>query len=320
MNYVYGRNRLAVKSILKENFSDIEMNKFVGAFEPYIWIPRNNEIAEKFIRVEKLDIRKFDFLVENLIMSCIIVYWNMFVYGGYRLPRIDQAKVLEDLEAILFAKIDSAYGNGCADDTIRKLKERCDKIRRGFVSYYMRVYNKLKRHWDGKKPDDKICSRFETGYFYRKRAGKKNVIKKEGRIRADWSWTENLAAGELAEELVRRGIDIDSTACREAFKKRKISVKLVRNELSKYDPVEIAVNNWFYSKTEEQRDKIIYYACKYAANELDYNSYCNIIVRAYGYDENWLKINNSVKLTDTIVNESKHRFDTGNKTRIGSYN
>ena len=304
MNYVYGRNRLAVKSILKDNFTDIEMNKFIGAFEPRIWIPKNNEIGESFIRRENLDIKKFDFFLENLIMSCIIVYWNMAAYGNYHVEKINQAKLLEDLNTIIFRKIDLAHGTECHDHYIVELKKRCDKIRKHFIAYYMKIYNKLKKHWNGKIPDESICKRFREGYFYRKRAKKTTI----------WSWIDNLDAKEIAIGLVSRGISIDTTACKEALKKRRIAIKDVRKELAGFDPLETAINMWFYSKTEEEQNSIMNYAYKYAAKEIDYNGYCNIIVRVYKYDENWLRIKNDMKLTDMIVTDLKQRFNNRNKT------
>ena len=133
MNYVYGRNRLALKSIFKDKDITLEMSKFKGSFEPSLYIPRSISIIDRMIdsgSFNKFNVHNF---AMNMVIACNITYRNLLTFGHYRLDLIDPYKVKDDINTVLFSHVYAIYGNGTNDHNLIEIKELCDKWNRNFL-------------------------------------------------------------------------------------------------------------------------------------------------------------------------------------------
>ena len=90
MNYIYGSNKLAVKSILKDEYADEEIS--CGA-EPHIWLPKNRAIMDAYLSHQNIDLKYIDLFIDRIVISCLITHYNLINFGGYKLDRIDIKKV-----------------------------------------------------------------------------------------------------------------------------------------------------------------------------------------------------------------------------------
>jgi hypothetical protein len=305
MHYVYGRIRLAVKSVLKEQFTEEEMLKFKGCFEPYLYIPKNNRILESLIDHEKINFKYIDMFIKKLIISCIIVNWNLRHYGHYCLEPIDAMKILEDINVILFNKVDSYYGNGSNDSQLVHLKSYCDLWRQKFLTRYIYTYNFLKRHWDTSmcKPDDVITSMFKDGYFYKERAKRHE---KSGSKRTDWSWLEGKNTEEIARYLIENDIHNDGKL-KEAFKKRHISIRDVKKEITRLNVENrefidnCMLQHWFKSFNDEQKESIITMYNHAKNGTMDKEIFALTLVKAYHLNERLLQQFDALALMERLI-------------------
>ena len=309
MHYVYGRIRLAVKSVLKEQFTEEEMLKFKGCFEPYLYIPKNNRILESLIDHEKINFKHIDMFIKKLIISCIIVNWNLHYYGHYCLEPIDAMKILEDINVILFNKVDHYYGNGSNDPQLVHLKSYCDLWRQKFLNRYIYTYNFLKRHWDASmcKPDDVITSMFKDGYFYKERAKRHE---KTGSKRTDWSWLERKNTEEIARYLIENDIHNDSKL-KEAFKKRHISIRDVKKEITRLNVEDrdfidnCMLQHWFKSFNDEQKQSIITMYNHAKNGTMDKEIFTLTLVKAYNLNERLLQQFDALALMERLMDQKR---------------
>jgi len=305
MHYVYGRIRLAVKSVLKEQFTEEEMLKFKGCFEPYFYIPKNNRILESLINHEKINFKHIDMFIKKLIISCIIVNWNLRHYGHYCLEPIDAIKILEDINVILFNKVDSYYGNGSNDPQLVHLKSYCDLWRQKFLTRYIYTYNFLKRHWDASmcKPDDVIMSMFKDGYFYKERAKRHE---KSGSKRTDWSWLEGKNTEEIARYLIENDIHHDRKL-EKAFQSRHISIRDIKKEITRLNVEDrefidnCMLKHWFKSFNDEQKESIVTMYNHAKNGTMDKEIFTLTLVKAYNLNERLLQQFDALALMERLI-------------------
>jgi len=305
MHYVYGRIRLAVKSVLKEQFTEEEMLKFKGCFEPYLYIPKNNRILESLINHEKINFKHIDTFIKKLIISCIIVNWNLRHYGHYCLEPIDAIKILEDINVILFNKVDSYYGNGSNDPQLVHLKSYCDLWRQKFLDRYIYTYNFLKRHWDASmcKPDDVIMSMFKNGYFYKERAKRHE---KSGSKRTDWSWLEGKNTEEIARYLIENDIHHDRKL-EKAFQSRHISIRDIKKEITRLNVEDrefidnCMLKHWFKSFNDEQKESIVTMYNHAKNGTMDKEIFTLTLVKAYNLNERLLQQFDALALMERLI-------------------
>lgn len=305
MHYVYGRIRLAVKSILKDRFTEAEMLKFKGCFEPYLYIPKNNRILESLIDHKRIDFKHIDTFIKKLIISCIIVNWNLHHYGHFAVERIDAMKILDDINVILFNKVDYYYGNGSNDPQLVHLKSYCDLWRRNFLKRYIYTYNFLKRHWDVSmcKPDDVITSMFKDGYFYKERAKRHEKV---GSKRTDWSWLEGKNIEEIARYLIENDIHNDGKL-KEAFKKRHISIRDVKKEITRLNVEDrdfidnCMLKHWFKSFNDEQKESIITMYNHAKNGTMDKEIFTLTLVKVYHLNERLLQQFDALALMERLI-------------------
>jgi hypothetical protein len=307
MNYIYGSNKLAVKSILKDEYADEEMDKFVGAYEPHIWLPKNRAIMDAYLSHQNIDLKYIDLFIDRIVISCLITHYNLINFGGYKLDRIDIKKVLEDLETMLFSHITCIYGNGTSDSDIIKTYRHCNNIKKNFFKVYISIYHKFTEHWNNGKPDNVITDLFPEGYFYRKRAKRHE---KSGSKRTDWSWLDNSNNEDIAREIIRRNIKFERTT-EKAFQKRQLSIKDIKKEITRINEEDIpfvydcAISNWFNSMTTEQKNFIIN-SVNNVMNKIMSKDDFRRIAFAYGYKEEWFNFFNCVNLKpiQTLIEEA----------------
>lgn len=306
MNYVYGRIRLAVKSILKDKFTESEMTKFVGCYEPDLWLPRGSCIVKQFLGHKETNTQYISRLIENIIISCIITHYNLVKLGGYNVNRIDINKVLEDIQAIIFDDIESIYGNGTDDKSIKTIYNVCMKWKKNFLNKYIWLYHEFNMHWHDGNPDEWITSRFEHGYFYKKR-GKRH--EKPGSKRTDWSWLDNKNSEEIAREIIRIGmhntIGVDKHYTRKlelAFQKRHISMTAVKNEIIRINEedknfvIDCAIKKWFETMNDDTKERFIIDYKHVLNKEMTVDTFRLLVIRVYCYNEEWFRYYNCVNL------------------------
>lgn len=298
MNYVYGRNRLAVKSIFKDKEIDIEMLKFKGSFEPSLYIPSNISIIDKMIDSGNFNVRNVNNFAMNMVMACHITYHNLLTFGHYRLNSIDPIKVKEDINIVLFRHVYAIYGNGTSNPEIIKVKELCDRWNSKFFKYYYNALNLLKNNMDGDIPNETIRNRFEHGYIYKVR---KSRTEKEGSKRIDWSWLNNRTPAEIAREIIKRGIHHDRKL-ENAFQKRNISITSVKesikyiNDTDKNFVTEWLINHWF---NEHNTETIRSYYRNYINGCID-KDICITTLIKLGYQRSWIDQFNGLLITRLI--------------------
>lgn len=298
MHYIYGRIRLAVKSILKDKFTETEMNKFIGCYEPYLWIPHNSCMIETLVQHDKVNTYYINRLIERLILSCIITHYNLIKFGGYSVDRIDINKVREDIQVLIFDDIERIYGNGTSDTEIKKSYETCMTWKNNFFNRYIYLYDNFKKHWNDGNPDEWITSRFEHGYFYKKRAKRHEKL---GSKRTDWSWLDDKNSEELAREIIRRDMHYD-TKIKEAFKKRHISMTAIKNEITRINEedktfvIDCAIKRWFETMNDDTKERFIIDYKHVLNKEMTVDTFRHLCINAYHYDTQWFQFFNCVNL------------------------
>jgi hypothetical protein len=298
MNYVYGRIRLAVKSVMKEQFKESEMNKFIGCYEPYLWLPKNANLLQPFMSSNSINTYFIGRFIDNIVISCLITHYNLIIYGRYNLNRVDINRVLEDLETMIFKDVKYLYESYPGDTEISKLYDYCNSYRRGFYYNYIRLYDEFMQHWNNGKPDEWITSRFKLGYYYKQR---RERHEKEGSKRTDWSWLNNLSSMDIAKEIIRRDIHHDRKL-EKAFQKRNISITAIKNEINRINDedknfvIDCAIDRWFNANnTETVRMYINYYY-----NGMMDKDLCLTVLNRLGYERAWIDHYNELHLTSSI--------------------
>lgn len=298
MNYVYGRNRLAIKSIFKDKEINIEMLKFKGSFEPSLYIPRNISIIDKMIDSGNFNVRTVNNFAMNMVIACHITYHNLLTFGHYRLNSIDPMKVKEDINIVLFRHVYAIYGNGTNNPEIIKVKELCDRWNDKFFKYYYCALNLLKNNMDGDIPNETIRNRFEHGYIYKVR---KSRTEKEDSKRTDWSWLNNRTPEEIAREIIKKNIHHDRKL-ENAFQKRNISITSVKesikyiNDNDKNFVTECLINHWF---KEHNTETIRSYYRNYINGCIDKDMCLTTLIKL-GYQRAWIDQFNGLLITRSI--------------------
>lgn len=298
MNYVYGRNRLALKSIFKDKDITSEMSKFKGSFEPSLYIPRSISIVDRMIdsgRFNRFNVHNF---AMNMVIACNITYRNLLTFGHYRLDLIDPYKVKEDINTVLFSHVYAIYGNGAIDPNLIEIKELCDRWNRNFLHYYFAAVGLLNKNMEGDIPNETIRSRFEHGYIYKVR---KSRTEKPDSKRTDWSWLNNRTPEEIAREIIRRNIHHDRKL-ENAFQKRNISITSVKdcikyiNDTDKNFVTECLINHWF---NEHNTEIIRSYYRNYINGCID-KDICITTLIKLGYQRVWIDQFNGLLITRLI--------------------
>lgn len=298
MNYVYGRNRLALKSIFKDKDITLEMSKFKGSFEPSLYIPRSESIVDKMIASHRFNRFNVHTFAMNMVIACNITYRNLLTFGHYKLDLIDPYKVKEDINTVLFSHIYAIYGNGTRDPNLTEVKELCDKWNSNFLHYYFAAVGLLNKNMDGDIPNETIRNRFEHGYIYKVR---KSRTEKEGSKRTDWSWLNNRTPAEIAREIIRRNIHHDRKL-ENAFQKRNISITSVKesikyiNDHEKEFVTECLINHWF---NEHNTETIRSYYRNYINGCID-KDICITTLIKLGYQRAWINQFNGLLITRLI--------------------
>lgn len=298
MHYVYGRIRLAVKSILKDRFDESEMEKFTGCYEPYLWLPKNVKLINSFISHDEVKPYYINRLIENIIISCIITHYNLVKFGGYVVNRINIKNVLEDVQELVFDDVERMYGKGTNDRSILTAYNVCMKWKNNFFIKYIALYKEFKKHWNDGNPDEWITSRFEHGYFYKKRNKRHE---KEGSKRTDWSWLDDKNSEELAREIIRRDIHY-SPSMKEALKKRHIPVKSIKSEIIRINEedktfiIDCAIKRWFETMDDAKRNNFITAWKQVTGKQMTVDTFRLLAINAYGYREEWFSFYNCVNL------------------------
>lgn len=298
MNYVYGRIRLAVKSTLKDKFTESEMNKFIGCYETDLWLPRGSCIVKQFLGHKETNTQYISRLIENIVISCIITHYNLVKFGGYNVNRIDINKVLEDIQTIIFDDIEHIYGNGTNDKSIKTIYNVCMKWKKNFLNRYIWLYHEFNLHWHDGNPDEWITSRFEHGYFYKKR-GKRH--EKPGSKRTDWSWLDNKNSEEIAREIIRRDMHYN-TKIKEAFKKRHISMTTIKKEIIRINKedrnfvINCAIIRWFEAMNDDTKERFIIDYKHVLNKEMTLDNFRYLCINAYHYDTQWFQFFNCINL------------------------
>ena len=306
MNYVYGRIRLAVKSIMKDKFTESEMTKFVGCYEPDLWLPRGSCIVKQFLGHKITKTEYISRLIENIVISCIITHYNLVKFGGYRINRIDINKVLEDIQTIVFDDIERIYGNGTDDKSIQSIYNVCMRWKKNFLNRYIWLYHEFNMHWHDGNPDEWITSRFEHGYYYKKRAKRHE---KPDSKRTDWSWLDNKNSEEIAREIIRIGthdiIGTDKRYTRKlelAFQKRHISMTAVKNEITRINEedknfvINCAIKRWFETMNADVKERFLTDYRNVLKKEMTVDTFRYSCINAYHYDMQWFQFFNCVNL------------------------
>lgn len=305
MNYVYGRNRLALKSIFKDKDITEEMSKFKGSFEPSLYIPRSESIIDRMIdsgRFNKFNVHNF---AMNMVIACNITYRNLLTFGHYRLDLIDPYKVKDDINTVLFRHVYVIYGNGTRDPNLIEIKELCDRWNNNFLHYYFAAVGLLNKNMDGDIPNEIIRNRFEHGYIYkvRKKRHEREKTLRTGQPskRTDWSWLNDRTPEEIAREIIRRNIHKD-TKLKEAFKKRHISITSINesikyiNDTDKNFVTECLINHWFKAhNTETTRSYYRNYINGCIDKDICITTLCNL-----GYQRSWIDQFNGLLITRSI--------------------
>ena len=305
MHYIYGSNRLAIKSIFKDKDIEQEMLKFKGSFEPHLYIPKNISDIEDNIHSGKLNITVIRNTAINMIIACNITYHNLLIFGHYKLEMIDPMKVKDDINMTLFKPIYSIYGNGTNNLELVKLKEFCDKFNMNFLNYYFMSVDLLNKNMDGNIPNEIIRRRFTKGYFYkvRKRRQEREKVLKTGEPskRTDWSWLNDKNSEEIAREIIRR--DMHHTRKLElAFQKRHISITAVKNEIIRINEedkefiIDCAIMRWFETMNDNKRNDFITAWKQVTSKQMTTDTFRLMTINAYGYKEEWFKYYNCVNL------------------------
>ena len=298
MNYVYGRNRLALKSIFKGKDITLEMSKFKGSFEPSLYIPRSISIIDRMIDsgiFNKFNVHNF---AMNMVIACNITYRNLLTFGHYRLDLIDPYKVKDDINTVLFSHVYAIYGNGTRDPNLIEIKELCDKWNRNFLHYYFAAVNLLNNNMEGNIPNETIRNRFEHGYIYKVR---KSRTEKPNSKRTDWSWLDNRTPEEIAREIIRRNIHHDRKL-EKAFQKRNISITSIKesikyiNDNDKNFVTECLINHWF---NEHNTEIIRSYYRNYINGCID-KDICITTLIKLGYQRAWINQFNGLLITRSI--------------------
>ncbi len=301
MNYVYGRNRLAIKSIFKDKDITEEMSKFKGSFEPSLYIPRSVSIVDRMIysgRFNKFNVHNF---AMNMVIACNITYRNLLTFGHYKLDLIDPYKVKDDINTVLFSHVYAIYGNGTRDPNLIDIKELCDRWNNNFLHYYFAAVGLLNKNMDGDIPNEIIRNRFEHGYIYKIR---KSRTEKEGSKRTDWSWLNNRTPAEIAHEIIKRGIHHDRKL-ENAFQKRNISITSVKdcikyiNDHEKEFVTECLIIHWIkeFNNKEIIRLYYDYYIHGTMDKDICITTLCNL-----GYKREWIDQFNGLLITYPIRN------------------
>jgi hypothetical protein len=298
MHYVYGRIRLAVKSILKDKFDESEMEKFTGCYEPYLWLPKNVRLIDSFISHKEVKPYYINRLIENIVISCIITHYNLVKFGGYVINRIDIKNVQEDIQTIIFDDIESIYGNGTDDKSIKTIYNVCMKWKKNFLNRYIRLYHEFNLHWHDGNPDEWITSRFEHGYFYKKRAKRHE---KPDSKRTDWSWLDNKNSEEIAREIIRRGMH-HTRKLELAFQKRHISMTVIKSEITRINEedknfvIDCAIKKWFETMDCDTKERFIIDYEHVLDKEMTADTFRYLCINAYHYDTQWFQFFNCVNL------------------------
>lgn len=299
MNYVYGRNRLAIKSIFKDKDISKEMPKFKGSFEPSLYMPSTISVVDNMIKSGNFNTKSVNNFAMNMVIACNITYHNLLIFGHYKLSMIDPMKVKEDINIVLFRHVYAIYGNGTTDPEIIKVKELCDKWNRNFFHYYYTAVTLLNKNMDGDIPNETIRNRFEHGYIYKVR---KSRTEKPGSKRTDWSWLNNKNSEEIAREIIRRNIHNDPKL-KEAFKKRHISMTDIKkyikfiNSNDKDFITECMIIHWINSFESKETIKMYYnyYVNGTMDKDVCISTLCNI-----GYRREWVNQFNGLLITQSI--------------------
>ena len=305
MNYVYGSNRLAIKSIFKDKDVDKELLKFKGSFEPHLYIPKKWSITDNMEEDKKFNVINVHNYAMNMIIACNITYRNLLTFGHYKLDLIDPYKVKDDINTVLFSHVYAKYGNGTSNPELIKIKELCDKWNKNFLNYYFTAVNLLNQNMDGNIPNETIRNRFPQGYFYkvRKKRQEQEIVKRTGKKskRTDWSWLNNRTPEEIAREIIRRGMH-HNRKLEKAMQKRQISMTAIKESIKyinandKNFVTECLINHWFKAhNTETVRS----YYRNYINGCMDKDN-CILTLIRLGYQRAWIDQFNGLLITRLI--------------------
>lgn len=291
---------------MKDKFTESEMTKFVGCYEPDLWLPRGSCIVKQFLGHKITKVQYISRLIENIIISCFVTHYNLIKFGGYRINRIDINKVLEDVQTIIFDDIESIYGNGTDDKSIKTVYNACMRWKKNFLNRYIWLHHEFNLHWHDGNPDEWITSRFEHGYYYKKRAKRHE---KPDSKRTDWSWLNDKNSEEVAREIIRIGthdvIGIDKRYTRKlelAFQKRHISMTAVKKEIARINEEDknfvfnCAIKRWFETMNADTKERFIINYRSVVNKEMTVDTFRHLCINAYNYDMQWFQFFNCVNL------------------------
>lgn len=306
MNYVYGSNRLAIKSIFKDKDIDKELLKFKGSFEPHLYIPKKWSISDNMEEDKKFNAINVHNFAMNMVIACNITYRNLLIFGHYRLDFIDPYKVKDDINIALFNHIYAKYGNGTSDPNLIKIKEICDKWNKNFLYYYYTAVNLLNKNMEDNIPNETIRNRFPQGYFYkvRKKRQEREKTLRTGlpSKRTDWSWLNDKSSEEIAREIIRRGIH-KNRKLEKALQKRNISITAIKESIKyinandKEFVTECLITHWINSFKSKETIKMYY---NYYINETMDKDICITSLCNLGYQRTWIDQFNDLLITRSI--------------------
>lgn len=306
MNYVYGSNRLAIKSIFKDKDIDKELLKFKGSFEPHLYIPKKWSISDNMEEDKKFNAINVHNFAMNMVIACNITYRNLLIFGHYRLDFINPYKVKDDINTALFNHIYAKYGNGTSDPNLIKIKEICDKWNKNFLYYYYTAVNLLNKNMEDNIPNEIIRNRFPQGYFYkvRKKRQEREKTLRTGlpSKRTDWSWLNDKSSEEIAREIIRRGIHHNRTL-EKALQKRNISITAIKesikyiNDNDKDFVTTCLIDHWFNARKD--KEMILSYYRNYINGCMDKDILIITLINL-GYQRAWIDQFNDLYITTSI--------------------
>lgn len=275
-----------------------EQKKLKGCFIEnfYFGYSSGRSILERLCNLQKLNYKKLDEIIKTIISSCFITYRTVKETLHYDIKEPEYSKIKIDIEAILDQILNEEF-NSSAKSVIIGYKANFSK---NFNTIIDITRHETYNDWNN-GPSETIKKQFKHAYTY----GKRKTDNKK------WNWLKGKTAEEVAIKFINDGVFELTKSVKQRIKMTEgLTIKTVNDILktkvkamSEAEKAKIMtkvnVNNWFNSKTDEEKDRVA--SLIKNVNNYSFEGYFYQMTRAYKYDEAWI-VNGKFTFTKEIKN------------------